>query len=438
MKKWISYCLILAAGTLLLFNAMAAKTAGGVAAVLEVKGAIGPATQDFIEQGLKKASSEQARVIVFQLDTPGGLSKSMRGIIKAILASPIPVISYVAPSGARAASAGTYILYASHIAAMAPGTNLGAATPVNLGSPNSKDNKQSKQQSASQLKAINDSKAYIRSLAQLRGRNVQWAENAVSQAASLSAQEALKKNVINLIAKDIPTLLNKIDGQVVQLVNKKEVLQTKNLVIKNVKPNWRTRFLSVITDPSIAYILLMAGFYGLFFEFMNPGYVLPGVTGAICLLVALYALQLLPINYVGLGLIILGLIFIVAEAFLPSFGALGIGGVIAFVIGSVMLIRADIPGFGIPWELIAGIAVISLLFFLGVLQLALRARRRKIVSGAEAMIGQQGRIVFRDGEVWVFVMSELWKVKNPEHLSDGQVIIVEAIEGLSLRVKPKE
>ena len=382
MLKRLLALFILASSLLMFANNIMAKNAQPIAAVVEIKGSIGPATQDFIERGLRQAQQDNAQLVVLKIDTPGGLSKSMRGIIQAILASPIPVISYVAPSGARAASAGTYILYASHIAAMAPGTNLGAATPVAIGTPGGSkdDNQKSSKKSASELKAMNDAKAYIRGLAQLRGRNVKWAERSVSQAESLSAQEALKINVINVIAKNIPTLLKKINGKVVSIDGQDKRLKTTGLSIKVIHADWRTKFLTVITDPSVAYILLMIGFYGLLFEFINPGFIVPGVAGGICLLLALYAFQLLPINYAGLGLIVLGLAFIVGEAFLSSFGALGIGGVIAFVVGSVLLVRSDAPAFGIRWELIAGTAVVTLLFFLVILQMAFRAFQLPTIS----------------------------------------------------------
>jgi len=406
-----------------------------IAVLLEIKGAIGPAIQDFIHRGIQQAEEKNAQVVILKIDTPGGLSKSMRGIIKDILASSVPVITFVAPSGARAASAGTYILYASHIAAMAPGTNLGAATPVSIGSPGASKDKKAPKKTAGQLKAINDAKAYIRALAQLRGRNVKWAERAVSHAESLSAEEALKMNVITVIAKDIPHLLQQVNGKKVLLRGQMVRLQTVGLSIQHILPDWRTRFLSVITDPSVAYILLMVGFYGLFFEFANPGFIVPGVAGAICLILALYAFQLLPINYAGLGLIILGLAFIVAEAFLPSFGALGIGGIISFVVGSIMLMKTDVAAYGLPWQLIAGVSAVTLLFFLVVLQLAFRSRQRPVVSGAEGMIGKHGVIVFRDGEVWIKVGGELWRVENPEGLQDGVGVKVVRLQGLALRVE---
>lgn len=421
-------------------SAQTVKKAKNSAALMDVDGAIGPAIYDFLHRGFQKAVTAGDKVIIIRMDTPGGLSKSMREIIKNILASPIPIITYVAPSGARAASAGTYILYASHIAAMAPGTNLGAATPVAIGTPGASDKKDKKQKatkSAGELKAINDAKAYIRSLAQLRGRNVKWAEEAVTKAETLSANEALKLNVINIVAKDVPDLLRQANGMKVIVQGNEETLQTTNLTVRQILPDWRSKFLAVITDPSVAYILLMIGFYGLFFEFANPGFIVPGVVGAICLLLALYAFQLLPINYAGLGLILLGLAFIVAEAFMPSFGALGIGGVISFVIGSILLLKTDVVGFGIPLSLIISVAIVTLLFFLVILQLAFRSHRRKAVSGQEGMLGQTGTIVKDNDRIWVRVRGELWKVKSSSVLTDKQTVKIVGIKDLVLIVEPE-
>lgn len=425
--KWILLCMAL------LLSAVAA--ANSQAILLNIKGGIGPAVHDFVSRGIQQAEKQKANVVILQIDTPGGLSKSMRGIIKDILNSSVPVISYVAPSGARAASAGTYILYASHIAAMAPGTNLGAATPVSMGMPGGSGKDKAKKPSASKAKAINDARAYIRALAQMRGRNVKWAELAVTKAASLSADEALKKHVIDVVARNIPALLKAVNGRTVVVQGQKRQLQTSNLNIHVIHPDWRTRFLTIITDPSIAYILLMIGFYGLFFEFVNPGFVLPGVLGGICLLLSLYAMQLLPINYAGLALILLGMSFIVAEAFLPSVGALGIGGVISFAIGSIMLLKTNTAGYAISLTLIIGVCVMTTLFFLGVLQLAFKARRRPVVSGQEAMLGKTAIIVMSGSVAWARVNGELWQVKNCGGLQKGQRVIVAGVDGLKLIIK---
>lgn len=422
-------------------NSENVKTSNNTAALMDIKGAIGPAVQDFINRGLQKAAKKSDQVIILRIDTPGGLSTSMRGIIQDIISSPVPVITYVAPSGARAASAGTYILYASHVAAMAPGTNLGAATPVSITTPGSKKDKdkdKDKAKSASELKAISDAKAYIRGLAQLRNRNVKWAEKAVSEAASLSAQEALKINVINIVAKNIPDLLQQVNGMKVIVQGNEKTISTVGLTVREILPDWRSKFLAVITDPSVAYILLMIGFYGLFFEFANPGFILPGVAGAICLLLALYAFQLLPINYAGLGLILLGLAFIVAEAFMPSFGVLGIGGVISFLIGSILLMRTDEFGFGIPWSVIISVTIVTVGFFIGVLQLAFRSHGRRVVSGRERMLNQLGIIVKQNGKLWVRVEGELWKVESEHELHDAQLVEVVAVKGLVLQVIPKK
>src|SRR5438105_4779867 len=313
-----------------------AGAAAAPVAVVPLEGAIGPAAADFVRRSIERAATDGTELVVLRIDTPGGLDTSMREIIKAILASPVPVASFVGPSGARAASAGTFILYASHIAAMAPGTNLGAASPVSLiggGAPD-KDGKKPGEDAMTR-KVTNDAVAYIRGFAQLRGRNAEWAEQAVREGVSLPAEEALKKKVIDLIAPDVPGLLAQLDGKTVN----KRVLHVRGAAVQEVQPDWRTKFLAIITNPSVAYLLVLLGVYGLLFEFMNPGLVMPGVVGVIALLIAAYALHLLPINYAGLALIFLGIGFMVAEAFLPAYGSLGIGGLIAFVVGSIMLIK---------------------------------------------------------------------------------------------------
>ena len=435
----------------------------GPVVVLTVNGAIGPATADYFHRGLEHAVKQGAQLLVLQMDTPGGLDTSMRSIIKDILGSPVPVAVYVAPSGARAASAGTYILYASHIAAMAPATNLGAATPVQIGGPGggepSKPEDKQKQEQGKKRdkggtgkggeqgapepgdtmsrKAIHDASAYIRGLAELRGRNAQWAEKAVREAVSLPAEEAVKIKVADLIANDLADLLKKVNGKTLEIQGQKRTLSTDGATLVRVEPDWRSRLLAVITDPSIAYILMLLGIYGLLFEFYNPGLVLPGVVGGICLLVALYAFQLLPVNYAGLALIVLGIGFMVGELFVTSYGALGIGGVIAFVLGSVMLIETDIPGYDIPWTLIALVASVTAAFFLVVIGMALRAHRRPVVSGSEELIGARGQIIeHANGQWWARVHSEVWKVHSRAELQPGQSVRVTRIDGLMLEVEP--
>ncbi|MBR8508935.1 nodulation protein NfeD [Burkholderia cenocepacia] len=446
--------------------------------VIPVNGAIGPASADFIVRSLDRAAREHAPLAILQLDTPGGLDTSMRQIIKAILGSPVPVAAFVAPGGARAASAGTYIVYASHFAAMAPGTNLGAASPVQFGiggaappganpaapRPTGASGASGASgvsdtapalptdtQSTEIRKAMQDASAYIRGLAQLRGRNVEWAERAVREAVSLSANEARAQHVVDLIAQDPADLARQLDGRAVTTTAGTLHLATAHAPLVVLAPDWRSRFLAIIADPNVALILLTIGIYGLFFEFANPGFVLPGVAGTICLLVGLFAMQLLPVSYAGLGLVLLGLGCLVAEAFLPTFGVLGFGGIVAFTIGALMLIDTDVPGYGIPWPVIASLALGGALLVAGVSSVALRARRRPVVTGAEAMLGSIGEVL-DDGlqpdqppgaagapssaAGWARVHGERWRVASSAPLAAGCRVRVTGRHGLTLTVAP--
>jgi len=415
--------------------------------VVPLEGGIGPSSADFARRAIERAAEEGAQLVVLRMDTPGGLDTSMREIIKAILASPVPVAVFVAPSGARAASAGTFILYAAHIAAMAPGTNVGAASPVAIGGAPSAprdgkdgDRKESPPQDTSLRKATNDAVAYIRGFAELRGRNADWAEKAVREAQSIPAQEALKLDVIEVVAADVPELLSKLDGRTVTVRDKKLTLKTKDAQTTLVEPDWRTKLLGVITNPSVAYLLILVGVYALIFEFLNPGLIVPGVIGAIALLLGLYALHLLPVNYAGLALILLGIAFMAAEAFLPSFGALGIGGLAAFVIGSVLLIddETTLPEFDIPYALIGGVALASAGFLALVLGMLSRSRRRSVVSGREFMIGARAEALEDfEREGWARVQGERWWVRSPAPVRRGQHLRVTAMEGLVLDVIPE-
>ena len=476
-----------------------APSAAPSATVLELNGAIGPATARYVLHGLDAARAGGSRVVVLQIDTPGGLDSAMRDIIRGILASPVPVVSYVSPPGARAASAGTYILYASHIAAMAPATNLGAATPVPIGgsepapapergpqpegpsqtpeqpappgaqkqAPHDRQGAQQQQSpgappqstqnkpespvpphepgpftlpgTAMERKVVNDAVAYIRGLAELRNRNADWAEQAVRGAASLSATAALKQNVVDVIARDIPDLLTQIDGREVRIGNGTMKLATRALPVAYLKPDWRTQLLSVITNPTIAYGLLLIGIYGLLFEGYNPGAVFPGVVGAIALLIALFAFQILSVNYAGLALVAVGVGMIVAEFFFPAFGSLGLGGVIAFVVGSLILFDTDVPGMNIALPVIGAVATAGSLAVVAIVWLATRSLRRPVVTGLQAMVGETAEVFEAfTGRGRVRYGGEIWNAHsgNPVHV--GQRVRIIKVDGLMLWVEPLE
>jgi membrane-bound serine protease (ClpP class) len=447
-----------------------AAKGGPTALIMRLNDAIGPATSHFLTKGIRRAAEEGHALVIIEMDTPGGLDASTRDIIKEILASPVPVATYVSPNGARAASAGLYILYASHIAAMAPATNTGSATPVSIGGEpepappverkddkdkgdkgkddgDPKDAKAEKPEAeadeppvpgtAMERKVINDSVAYIRSLAELRGRNADWAEKAVREGVNLQASAALRQNVIDLIATDVADLLVKIDGRKLKLGATELTLATRNLELVRQETDWRTELLSVITNPTVAYGLLLIGLYGLLLEGYNPGAVLPGVTGAICLLLGLFALQVLPVNYAGLALMALGVLLVIAEAFVPSFGTLGLGGLIAFVIGSIILFDTDVPGFEVAVPLIGAIAVAGGLILAGIVWIFSRARRRPVVTGAEQIVGSiaEADEDFSD-RGRVRLGSEYWNAVSRVPVRAGQKVRVVSMDGLRLNVEP--
>lgn len=415
-------------------------------ALVAIEGAIGPATSDFVSRSLETAARQGAPLVVLRLDTPGGLDTSMRDIIRDILASPVPVVAWVGPSGARAASAGTFILYASHVAAMAPATNLGAASPVAIGAPSGGDKpdpsgKDAKKGAAPagdtmMRKATNDAAAYIRSLAELRGRNADWAERAVREAVSLSASEAKRIKVIEIVADSVPALLKALDGRTVEAGGDKRKLATADAEVAEIEPDWRTNVLRVITNPSVAYLMILVGIYALIFEFSNPGLILPGVVGAICILVAMYAFQLLPVNYAGLALLLLGIAFMAAEFWVATHGALAIGGLVAFVIGSIMLLDTDVPQFEIPYTLIAGVTLASAAFVFLVVGMLVKNRTRPVVAGREYLLGAAGEALEDiSGEGWARVQGERWRVRTQEPLRAGERLRITAVHGLLLDAK---
>lgn len=440
-----------------------AAAGGASVVVLRIDGVIGPATTDFVGRQLRAAAARQAQLVVLELDTPGGLDNAMRLIIKDILASPVPVATFVSPEGARAASAGTYILYASHIAAMAPATNLGAASPVAIGMPGTRNpapgakdegtpqggDKPADQASGTRGsgrssgdtmmdKVTNDAAAYLRSLAQLRGRDGDFAERAVREAASLSAEEALRAGVIDLVAADLPALLERLDGREVKLDSGRTVqLATAGAAVETIAPDWRNRILALLSNPQLALVLMMIGIYGLFFEFTSPGFGVPGVAGLICLTLALYAFHLLPVNWAGVALVALGAVLMLAEAFLPSFGALGVGGIVAFVVGGLFLMDTEAPGFGIPLAFLLGLAAVSAGLLLAIGGFAARSRRRPVVSGREQLVGAVGTVTTVSAQgTWALVEGESWRVRAAAPLSPGARVRVRAVDGLTLDVTP--
>lgn len=473
--------MLLAAGLVLLAGAATDNGSGGVY-LLDIDGAIGPATRDYIVRGITQAEEEGAELVVLRMDTPGGLDASMRDMIKKILNAEVPVATWVGPPGARAASAGTYMLYASHIAAMAPSTNLGAATPVQIGggggdeetqrprSPaerardalsDSDDEEDADQAngangaeedeaedgpepdrappgSATERKVMEDSVAYIRGLAERHGRNADWAERAVREAVSLTASDALEKNVIDLVAEDVPALLEAVHGREIRLPTRTVTLDTDGARVVEIEPDWRNEFLSIITNPTLAYILMMIGIYGLILEGYNPGALVPGVIGGICLLLALYAFQVLPVNYAGLALMLLGFALIAVELFVPSFGILGIGGVAAVVFGSIILMDTEVPGMAVNPGLIAAMGLASALAFFAVVYLAARSHRHPRVTGTESLIGREAESIanFADGRGRVHIEGEDWSARSDEPVGREDRVEIMAVEGLILKVRP--
>ncbi len=462
--------LVMLSAGLLLQPGAEPRAGDRVAFVLDIDGPIGPATRDYMIRGIERAESEGAELVILRMDTPGGLDASMRDMIKKILNADVPVATWVGPPGARAASAGTYMLYASHIAAMAPSTNLGAATPVQIGGDqperprtpaerardavtdddddedDDNDDAEATEEeeerepagTATERKVLEDAVAYIRGLAERHGRNADWAERAVRESVSLTSSEALEKNVIDVRAENIPELLEMIHGREIQLATRSVTLNTENIRVETLEPDWRSQLLSVITNPTLAYILLMVGIYGLILEGYNPGALVPGVIGGICLLLALYAFQILPVNYAGLALMVLGFALIAVELFVPSFGILGIGGVIAVVFGSIILMDTDVPGMSINTGMIAAMGLASALAFFAILYLAARSHRNPKVSGVHSLVGRTAESIsdFSKGQGRVHIEGEDWSARSDAPIQREDQVEIVAVDGLTLEVRP--
>ena len=409
---------------------LASTKALGAAEVQEIKvhSIISPPVAEFISDSIRHAGDSRAQALLILLDTPGGLDTSMREIVKSIMEAPLPVIVYVYPSGARAASAGTIILIAAHVAAMAPGTNVGAAHPVTIG--------KEKMDKEMMAKVVQDAQAYARSLAEKRGRNAEWAGRAVRESVSVTADEALKEHVIDVVAPSVGELLSKVNGKVVEAGGKKERLATRGAKVVEIETPFKYRLLSYISDPNIAYLLMMIGFYGILFEIYSPGAIFPGVVGGICLILAFYAFQTIPISYAGLFLIILGIIFFVLELKVASYGLLSIAGVISIVIGSIMLIDLPASWLSLSWQSILGVAIVTIIFFLGMISYALKAQLSKVKTGREGLLGETGTArtdLAPSGKV--FVHGELWDARSEEPVAPGERVRVVAVDGMTLKVK---
>ena len=398
-------------------------------------GAINPASNSFVKKAISQAQKQNSQLIIYELNTPGGLLSSTRDTVSQILNSKIPVVVYISPKGARAASAGTYILYASHVAAMAQGTNVGAATPVKMGKIQSK----SDTSSSMQKKVINDASAYIESLAKLRNRNIKWAKKSVTNGASIDSSEALELKVVEFVADDLKTLLKSLDKHEIKFGDKQIKLDTKNASVNRVEEGFKIKLLSYLSNPNIAYVLMLLAIYGIFFELMNPGSIFPGVTGLISGALALYALNILPFDYAGLLLILIGVILMISEVFIVGFGVLGIGGIIAFIFGSLILFDEKTLGVDISLSLIVAFSLVSAAFFIYLLKIIINDRNKKAKTGIDEMVGATAIVIKKKKDVYkVSIHSEIWNAKSKEDIQEGDEVFVESIDGLKLQVKPKK